>query len=74
MDKQRRQVWWPPPRSSSHDGHRVRGEAHTSTSTDGQTDTEAARGLVSQGGGAWRWPLPGYPVWLPPPPPAPAAP
>lgn len=25
VDKQRRQVWWPPPRSSSHSSHRSQG-------------------------------------------------
>lgn len=66
--KQGRQVWWPCPRSSSHDSHGVGGGTHSRPQA--QTDTRARRGRpgdwLSQCRGAWSWLLPIYPVWLPP--------
>lgn len=65
MDKQRRQIWWPPPQSSSHNSHRSRGwiEEHTHGHKHRQTDRRAhgpPRGL-SQCPGAWSWLLPVHP-------------
>ena len=75
MGKKRRQVWWLPPRSSSHNSHRSQGwmEAHTHghkhRQTDRQTDRRAHRGRpedgVSQCSGAGNRLPPVHPGGLP---------